>query len=291
MKVNAATHDTSPEDMQLRRNWTDRFFSKPSDLPISFSLDGKPLAGIPEAWRPVVRRRRIDANIVETVFEGREAQSGLSLRVECVEYADYPVIEWTAWLTHDGKQPAPIVSDLQALDTTFAGASPVVYHGNGDFGSVEGYTPQKTLLGTGDVLRFAPSGGRACDGAFPYYRIGFEGWGVSLAIGWPTQWAVQFEGRVDGIQIRAGQEKTNLRLLPGESIRTPRMTVLTWSGDGTRAVNLWRRWYLAHILPRPDGQPLKPLLACAATDEGEEFTAATEENQIRYIGKFKERGI
>jgi len=79
--------------------------------------------------------------------------------------------------------------------------------------------------------------------------------------------------------------------MPGETIRTPRMTVLSWSGDGSRAVNLWRRWYLAHILPRPDGKPMRPHLACAATDEGEEFTAATEENQIRFIKKFNERGI
>ena len=79
--------------------------------------------------------------------------------------------------------------------------------------------------------------------------------------------------------------------MPGESIRTPRMTLMSWTGDETRAVNLWRRWYLAHILPRPNGEPLKPMLACATTDEGEEFTTATEENQIRYLEKFQRLGI
>jgi alpha-galactosidase len=69
------------------------------------------------------------------------------------------------------------------------------------------------------------------------------------------------------------------------------MALLAWAGDDARAINQWRRWYLAHLLPRPNGQPLQPLLACAATDEGEEFTAATEENQIRFIKRFKEQGI
>ena len=69
------------------------------------------------------------------------------------------------------------------------------------------------------------------------------------------------------------------------------MTLLAWTGDQTRAINLWRRWYLAHVLPRPDGKPLPPLLVAAATDEGEEFTAATEENQIRYMDAFKQRGF
>lgn len=77
----------------------------------------------------------------------------------------------------------------------------------------------------------------------------------------------------------------------GESIRTPRMTALFWGGDATRAVNMWRRWYLSHILPKPNGQPMQPHVACAASDEGEEFTAATEENQIRFMDSFRQQGI
>ena len=37
--------------------------------------------------------------------------------------------------------------------------------------------------------------------------------------------------------------------------------------------------------------PLRPLLACAATDEGEEFTAATEDNQLRYMELYRDQGI
>jgi alpha-galactosidase len=66
---------------------------------------------------------------------------------------------------------------------------------------------------------------------------------------------------------------------------------MSWIGDIDKGVNLWRRWYLAHILPRPDGRPLQPKLACAGTDEGEEYTQATEENQIRYMDKFRQKGF
>jgi alpha-galactosidase len=69
------------------------------------------------------------------------------------------------------------------------------------------------------------------------------------------------------------------------------MTIMSWTGDESRAINMWRRWYLDHVLPRPDGRPLQPLLTAAATDEGEEFTAATEENQIRYMDKFAKAGF
>lgn len=289
-----ATHDTpitTPEDMSIVRAWMARYFSAADVLPISLRLDGQSVRGIPATWQPSVHRRPIDANIIETVFESADPRTGLTLRVECAEYRDYPVVEWVAWLSNNGSAPTPILSDIQALDAAFEGASPSVTHCNGDYYSVDGYTPQTTPLRAGDTLAFAPNGGRPCDGAFPYYRVAFEGWGVSLAIGWPAQWAARFTGLAGGARVTAGQEKTHLRLVPGERIRTPRITVMAWAGDETRAINLWRRWYLAHILPRPDGRPMRPLLACAATDEGEEFTAATEENQIRFIDRFHHYGV
>ncbi len=55
------------------------------------------------------------------------------MRVECLEYRDFPVVEWTAWLTNSGSQPTPLIGDLQALDAEFAGENPVLYHCNGDF--------------------------------------------------------------------------------------------------------------------------------------------------------------
>ena len=282
---------TQPGDMAGIRRWTGGFLVDPGRLPVSFRLDGQSVIGIPEAWQPSSSRRRIDANIVETVFEGREPATGLALRVECAEYLDYPVVEWTAWLTNQGKKPTPILDNVLALDGTFAGAEPVLWHCNGDFSNEAGYTPAETPLAPGTALRFAPAGGRPCDRAFPYYRIAFQGCGLTLAVGWPGQWRAEFTGTASGVQVRAGQEQTHLRLLPGETIRTPRMTLMAWAGDPARAVNLWRRWYRAHLLPRPDGQPLKPLLAFACADAGEEMTGTTEENQIRYQRQCRERGI
>lgn len=279
------------EDMLTSRAWAAGFFSDAANLPISFVFDGSTINGIPKEWQPVSNTRRIDANISETIFEGNDARTGLHIRVEYTQYQDHPVVEWVAYFTNNGQETTPLISNILAMDGRLNGSSPVLHHCNGDFYSEEGYTPRETSLHVGDELSFAPNGGRPCDGAFPYYRIQFEEGGHSIAVGWPAQWATHFNRLVDGVQVRAGQEKTNLRLMPGESIRTPRMTVLSWSGDDARATNLWRRWYLAHVLPRPDGQPLKPMVACAGTGEGEEFTAATEENQLQFIGKFKRLGI
>ena len=283
---------TQPEDIAKSRAWTREVFrSLPEKLPFSFHFRGETISGIPEAWHPTSTSRRIDANISEATYQGADPDSGLTVRVEMQEYLDYPVVEWTVCFSNTGEAPTPLLSDIQAIDAVFTGEQPVLYHCNGDFYSEEGYTPQETPLPASTVLTFAPNGGRPCDGAFPYFRLQCAGGGVTLAVGWPAQWAATFTGTAAGVSVRAGQQETHLCLLPGETIRTPRMTVMCWLGDTARARNLWRRWYLAHILPKPDGRPLQPLLAVAATDDGEEFTAATEENQLRYLAKFVQREI
>ncbi len=282
---------TTPQDMLRSRSWVGPFLAGPEQLPISFRYDGKKIAGIPAAWSPTREERRIDANIVETVYTGTDPKTGLRVKVEWLCYADFPVVEWTAWLTNTGGTPTPIIEDLLALDGGFDGASPVLAHSTGDFGSADGYTPIDTPITEAGPFTIAPTGGRACNEAFPYFRLVFEGCGLTIAVGWPAQWSAGFTRTANGVSLKVGQERTHLRLMPGETIRTPRMTILSWEGDQTRAINLWRRWYLAHVLPRPNGQPLRPILIAGGTDEGEEHTGATEDNQIRYMNAFKERGF
>ena len=65
----------------------------------------------------------MDANLIETIFEGSQAGSGLTLRVECLEYLDYPVVEWVAWFTNKGTKATPILSDILALNGVFEGGA------------------------------------------------------------------------------------------------------------------------------------------------------------------------
>lgn len=277
--------------MAEHRRQTGTFTSAAQGLPISFVYGGRRVAGIPAEWNPTAVRRRIDANIVETVFEGRDGQTGLGIRVECQTYADHPATEWTAWLTNHGPEPTPIIADLRAMDVALGGSDPVLQHCNGDFYSEDGYTPTETPLADGAAMAFAPREGRPCDGAFPYFRLLFGGGGVAVAVGWPAQWSAEFTRVADGVYVRAGQEEVHLRLLPGETVRTPRMAILSWVGDASRGINLWRRWYVGHVLPRCDGRPLQPMLSCSCNDGGEEFTRATEENQLRFMEAFRRHGF
>lgn len=285
------TPAVGPSDMSLIRRWTAALLSSPDSIPMAFTYSGQDIAGLPREWNPVSARRRVDANIVETIHTATDPVTGLNLRVEVTEYSDFPVVEWVAWLTNTGAGSTPLISNVRALDATFAGTDPVLTHCNGDFCNIDGYKPTRTPIAKGDTLTQAPTGGRSCDRAYPYYRLQFADAGLTLAIGWPAQWSGTFTGTSDGVAISAGQERLSAKLKPGESIRTPRITLLAHEGDEARGVNVWRRWYRAHILPRVDGQPLAPTLQSAATDEGEEFTGATAQNQLRYQAMMVEKGF
>ena len=141
--MTTTTSKISPSDMAQSRLWTADYFSNPNNLPVSFLYSGKRIEGIPESWNPTEQKSRIDANILQTVFAGLDQETGLATKVECLEYRDYPVVEWTAWLANRGDRGTPIVSDFLALDSSFVGKSPMLTHCNGDFYSQDGYTPQE----------------------------------------------------------------------------------------------------------------------------------------------------
>lgn len=291
MKIDALGEGLSAEDQERFGAWVDHLFGGASNLPVSFLYDGSPVRGIPLAWSPSRSFRRFGSTIVETVHEGRDPRTGLAVRVEVVRYLDFPVIEWTAWLTNHSDLPSPRVQDLVVLEASFAGRAGAVYHGNGDFDSNDGYTWRTTPIGGRGPLEVRPRGGRPCDGAFPYFRLLFEGGGLSVAVGWPGQWQARFGDEGEGISVRAGQERTDMRILPAETVRTPRITLMGWAGEQDHAINLWRRWYRTHVMPRPGGRPLGPMLSVSGTDEGVEFTGATEANQLEYQRRFSNEGI
>ena len=156
--------------------------------------------------------------------------------------------------------------------------------------------PTGRSLADGAVAREKEEG-RPCSGAFPFFAVE-EGktaanaaWtverGFLLAVGWPGRWRAEFAcvGHRE-LCVRAGQERTRLRLRLGETIRAPLIAILFHEGDDpVRAQNLWRRWMIAHNLPRLNGALPPPMLEASTCGFLDEMTKADEANQIEYIDR------
>ena len=257
-------------------------------LPLSFVYGGERSDDLLAQWPRQAARKKLDSSRTQHTFMWTDPGTGLEVRCVAVEYHDFPVAEWTIFLKNNGRADSPILENLQALDTTLARGAEgefILHGGKGDWCAPQSYEPYQLTLGPKARQSFAPDGGRPTNGpkGWPYFNLEMPGSGMIFAIGWPGQWACSFT-RDDrrGLRIVAGQQATHLRLKPGEEIRTPLMAVLFWAGaDTVRAQNLWRRWLLAHNVPRLDGKlpPALLQMQCYRTFEkgGEKDLFATVE--------------
>lgn len=229
--------------------------------PFSFVYDGKASGELLSMWK-----------FNKQTLTWTDAATGLRVRCVAVEYADFPVVEWTVYLKNTGKENTPILENIQGLDTRFERGADgeFVLHGiRGDSCVAESFRPYSHTLGPDVVKRFSPPvagekvSGKSSDGpeGWPYFNLQKPGGGIIVAVGWPGQWAASFtRDHGCGVRIVAGQQLTHMYLKPGEKIRTPLIALLFWHGnDVVRAQNLWRSWYLAHNLPRIAGKPQPPI--------------------------------
>jgi alpha-galactosidase len=249
--------------MARKKGWVRENLLNSARLPpFSFTYGGKPSAEILPAWARTETNFAPGPTRVEHVIAWEH--NGLRAKCAAVEYTDFPLVEWTVYFTNAGPDKTPVLQDIQGLDTKLfrLGGPEFVLHGNkGDFTTADSYEPFQIQLNPSTATNFSPPGysGKSCDGpnGWPYYNLQNPGGGIILAIGWPGQWASSFARDTgDGLRVRAGQQLTRLYLNPGEEIRTPLIAMLFWGGnDVVRAQNIWRRWYIAHEIPRVNGLP------------------------------------
>ena len=271
-----ASHAATPTSWENNSamQWAQgNLFPEQMKEPFSFVLGGQSSGKLLRDWKRTDSARELDAQRRELTRTWMDAATGLQVRLVAKKYADFPVVEWTVWLKNTSGANTPLVENIQGLDTRFEreAEGEFVLHGvRGDSCLPESFRPYALKLGPDAVKRCSPPvagdkvSGKSSDGpdGWPYWNLQRPGGGIILAVGWPGQWETTFtRDHERGLRVKAGQQLTHLVLKPGEEIRTPSITLLFWQGDDVvRAQNLWRSWYLAHVLPRIGGQPQPPIL-------------------------------
>ena len=105
---------------------------------------------------------------------------------------------------------------------------------------------------------FLETDGRTSATWMPFFNLRTGQDGIISALGWSGQWFAEFvhdgAGKTD---ISAGMEHLELKLRPGEQIRSPRVLLLYWKGAPIHAHNVLRRFILEFHSPRVDGRPVE----------------------------------
>jgi alpha-galactosidase len=287
--------DVSPEEMTSAEQWAAASFNSPSPkLPFSFTYDGKPSGELLKHWELKRESKQLDAQRTENTLIFRDPQTRLEVRCVEVEYKDFPTVEWTLHFRNAGLANTPILENIQAIDLPLERGPTgefVLHYGKGSTAEATDYEPLESELRPLVDERIATSGGRGSNTNLPYFNIEWPGQGVIVVIGWPGQWAAKFTRvRERGLRVQAGQELTHFKLFPGEEVRSPLAVVQFWKGDWLRSQNIWRRWMLAHNLPRNKGQPLAPFLAGASCPYFG-FVHNDEQNQEQFIDGYHRANI
>lgn len=264
-------------------------------VPFSFRYGGRSSDELLPSWERTDGIRKLDEARTGHTITWTDQQTGLELLCVAVEYTDFPTVEWTLHFKNTGTQDTPILSDILALDAEVRRGQPgdfLLRHHTGSTATMDDYRPHQTPLKPGGSLRLAPSGGRGSDGCWPYFNVDWGDAGAIVAVGWPGQWSAIFTNDAGrSLRVQAGQEQTHFKLLPGEEVRGPLMVVQFWEGDWIKAQNVWRRWMLAHNLPRLNGELPPPLLPAASSNQMNEMMNANEQNQKQFIDGYLDHGI
>jgi alpha-galactosidase len=265
-----------------------------TEPPFSFIYGDQPSAELLAKWNPQRESRTLDQQRTEHTVTYTDPQTGLVVRAVAIEYHDFPTVEWTLYFKNTGSADTPLLSSIQAVDTWFfrnKDGEFTLHHNTGSPAGANDYQPHATTLEKKSAHRIATAGGRSTNSDMPYFNVAWRGQGVIVVLGWPGQWAAEFNRDDDlGLRVRGGQELTHFTLHPGEEVRTPLVVVQFWQGEVVRSHNIWRRWMLSHNAPRPGGKPMPPGLMMCTSDfyPGMRSNAAEEK---KYVDVYVRGGV
>jgi alpha-galactosidase len=279
-------------------------FLEKANAPLSFIYGGHPSQELLPTWKVTSNTKDENDRRLHTVTYA-DPVSGLELVADIWEYKDFPAIEWLLHFKNAGKADTPILENVKALDFALdvqPAYGEVVLHrvlgcaGCCSAASISDFAPVDEVLPLGVKRRVASVGGRSSTSAMPFFNLEIpENRGVVVAIGWTGQWAAEFErpyfDKASKLTVRAGMERTHLKLHPGEQIRTPRSLLLFWNGDWIDGQNQFRRFVLRHKTPQVDGKPVQlPIAGCGwfAFAQGNDYG---EVNQIALAQLYKKLGL
>jgi alpha-galactosidase len=281
--------------------WLDRLPIGPlprpytTKVPFSFQYDGRLSSTFLRTWRVERSVSKPDSQRTKHTLVYTDPRTGLEVRCVAVVYSDFPVVEWTMYFKNTGTADTPILENIEPLDTSFErnnDAEFVLHYNKGSSATPTDFEPFAITLAPREVKEFSPVGGRPTNGAWPYFNVERPGGGIIVAVGWPGEWMARFSrDQEEGLRIEAGQQLTHFLLHPGEQVRTPLIALEFYKGDWIRGQNIWRRWMIAHVLPRVDGKLPPPLVAANSSHEYIEMQDANEHNQIMFIRRYLQDGF
>ena len=249
--ISAEEMKLTAEEQELCEKWFEENLSLTAEkYPFTFKVDGRKFK--PEEWK----KKLDDSAEFGSVYEGGKTEyliltdgEGLEVKVEATVFPENAACQWTVYIKNNGDDNSGVISDFYAFDSALLTGKATLYYSMGsntaasDFSLIE-----KDLNGIGK--KFSGVDGKPTENYLPYFNLSGENYGIILGVGWTGQWEATFSELGGKTDITVRQEKLKGYLLPGETVRSPLVSLGFYKNDNPlKGFNLFRSWVSDYVCP------------------------------------------
>lgn len=250
--VTADEMNITDEEKNRCSQWvSDNFFGDNGEYPFTFKLDGEEFN--PDEWKMMLK----ESPEFGSVYKGGQTEyivltndnKSLEVTVEVTEFKENASVQWTVYIKNTGSENSGVITDFYALDSSFSTGDAEVYYSMGSDTAASDFSLIKKDLSFIE-RKFSANDGKPTEAYLPYFNIFGENYGMILGIGWTGQWAAVLSETRGETSINVKQEYFNAYLLPGESVRSPLVSVSFYENTNPlKGFNLFRKWVMDCVYP------------------------------------------
>lgn len=196
----------------------------------------------------------------------------LEVRWDRKSYRNFPADEYSIRLSNlSNSEPTGLTSNFRSLklfvDKPGIRKAVVLNVLRGSTCKATDFVPESMEIEDGKERILTTTCGRSSNDFVPFLELNIDDKnGFLFAIGWTGSWKARFVNTGKAVEVEIGMERTNFRLLPGETIRQPSVLVFARKNQTRREFKtLFHRFMLENKVPRDSkGQVIPPILAVAS---------------------------
>ena len=254
--ISAQELSVTPSETKRCRDWFDAHVRLTDGdvrkAAFTFSAGGRPLRLLPGDWT-VSTGAESDAG---AVYKGGKTsyitlthrRSGLVATVEATIYEAFATCEWTVFIKNAADTASPVLSHVYAADCVLPTGHSSLYFSRGSGADADDFELYRSMTGV-LPMRFTANGGRSAS-FLPYFNIDGSACGVLMAVGWTGQWLATVSQRLSGVAVQAAQETLRGGLDPGETVRSPLVSLTFYEHKNPlKGFNVFRSWETDCVAP------------------------------------------
>ncbi len=248
-RISAEEIAINNKDNKLCEDWYDNNI-KSEKYPFTFKVDGKEFN--PSEWeKDLVKKADVSKKYQGGTTENivfTNKKTGLKVTLEATSFNKNATCQWVVYIENTGTEKSGIISDFYAYNSSINTGKADIYYSMGSDTAASDFSLIKKALTSERV--FSGNEGKPTEKYMPYFNICGENAGVVVGVGWTGQWASSFSNNNGETSVTVKQEEFNAYLLPGESVRSPLVSLTFYDNTNPlKGFNLFRKWVMDSVYP------------------------------------------